>query len=61
MSDAIAKTVSGSVSDASSADGIRPPGVRERLLRRALARLQVGRLHAVLPSGRRVTVDGVAP
>lgn len=61
MSDAIAKSVSGSVSGARSTEGTPYPGVRERLLRRALARLQAGRMDVVLPSGRRVTVDGVAP
>ena len=61
MSDALAKSVSDSVSGARSAEETLSPGVRERLLRRALARLQVGRMHVVLPSGRRVAVDGAAP
>lgn len=61
MSDAIAKSISGSVPGARSSEGIPYPGVRERLLRRVLARLQVGRIHVILPSGRCMTVDGVVP
>jgi cyclopropane-fatty-acyl-phospholipid synthase len=61
MSDAIAKSISGAVPGARSTEGGAYPGVRERLLRRLLARLQVGRIHVILPSGRCMTVDGIAP
>lgn len=60
MSDAIAKSISGAVPGARSTEGGAYPGVRERLLRRLLARLQVGRIHVILPSGRCMTVDGIA-
>ena len=61
MSDAILKSVSAPIPSGENTIPAARSGIREGLLRRALARLQVGCLNCILPDGERFTVEGPLP